>query len=134
MTGVARCVEYGRALSVSVTLVLGMGALTPTDGQSVFYSRGQNIAPAFEGWEENPDGTFDMIFGYLNRNLDEFFHIAVGPNNNVEPGGPDQGGRRIFSPLAITMSSASECRKTSARRNSCGPSRRTGKPIAPTAH
>ena len=27
------------------------------------YRSGQNVVPAFEGWEKNPDGSFDMIFG-----------------------------------------------------------------------
>lgn len=25
---------------------------------------GQNVTPAFEGWEENPDGSFNLVFGY----------------------------------------------------------------------
>ena len=47
----------------------------------VQYSRGQNVAPAFEGWERNPDGTFSMVFGYLNRNYEEEVDIPVGPDN-----------------------------------------------------
>src|SRR5205085_4303179 len=98
MRHVARRFQYGRALWVSMTLIVGVGKLSPSEAQSVYYSRGQNIAPAFEGWQESPDGTFDMIFGYLNRNLDELFHIPVGPNNNIEPGGPDQGQPTYFLP------------------------------------
>jgi hypothetical protein len=51
------------------------------------YARGQNVAPAFEGWERNPDGTFNMVFGYLNRNYEEEVDIPLGPNNTVDPGG-----------------------------------------------
>ena len=51
----------------------------------------QNVAPAFEGWEENVDGSFNLVFGYLNRNWDEEIDVPIGPDNNVEPGGPDQG-------------------------------------------
>jgi hypothetical protein len=62
------------------------------------YRNGQNVVPAFEGWEKNPDGSFDMIFGYYNRNYDEALDIPPGPSNNVEPGGPDQGQPTFFLP------------------------------------
>ena len=55
------------------------------------YARGQNVAPAFEGWEREPDGTFNMVFGYLNRNYEEEVDIPVGPNNRVDLGGDDRG-------------------------------------------
>src|SRR5882672_12885161 len=59
---------------------------------------GQNIAPSFEGWEQNPDGTFNMVFGYFNRNWEEQPDVPIGPDNNVEPGGPDQGQPTHFFP------------------------------------
>jgi hypothetical protein len=49
------------------------------------------VTPAFEGWYPNPDGTFNLSFGYYNRNLQEIVDVPVGPDNKVEPGGPDQG-------------------------------------------
>jgi len=52
----------------------------------VQYARGQNIAPTFEGWERNPDGTFSMVFGYLNRNYEEELDIPIGPANNIALG------------------------------------------------
>ena len=52
----------------------------------VQYARGQNVAPVFEGWERNPDGTFSMVFGYLNRNYEEEVDIPVGPANTVVAG------------------------------------------------
>jgi hypothetical protein len=54
------------------------------------YATGQNVVPVFEGWERNADGTFNMVFGYMNRNYEEEMDIPVGPDNNIEPGGPDQ--------------------------------------------
>ncbi len=60
--------------------------------------RGQNIAPAYEGFAENSDGTFDLVFGYLNRNYEEVLDVPVGPGNNIEPGGPDQGQPTHFLP------------------------------------
>jgi hypothetical protein len=55
------------------------------------YSRGQNASPAFEGWERNADGSFNFVFGYMNRNWEEELHVPIGPDNNIEPGGPDRG-------------------------------------------
>ena len=60
--------------------------------------RGQNIAPVYEGWEKNPDGSFNLLFGYFNRNLGERIDIPVGPDNTIEPGGPDQGQPTHFYP------------------------------------
>ena len=33
-----------------------------TDAQ-IAYRRGQNVAPSFEGWMPNSDGTFEIFFG-----------------------------------------------------------------------
>jgi len=52
---------------------------------------GQSVTPAFEGWYPNPDGSFDLLLGYYNRNQTEVLDIPIGPNNRIEPGGPDQG-------------------------------------------
>src|SRR5579862_2779547 len=54
------------------------------------YSVGQDVAPVFEGWERNTDGTF-MVFGYMNRNYEQQVDIPIGPNNKFEPGSIDQG-------------------------------------------
>ena len=59
--------------------------------QSLTYNSGQDVSPAYEGWEENPDGTFNLVFGYMNRNWKEEIDVPIGPGNNIEPGGPDQG-------------------------------------------
>lgn len=73
-------------------------ALTTTLSDAQTYSRGQNVSPAFEGWEQNADGTFNLLFGYMNRNWEEEIDVPVGPENNVEPGGPDQGQPTRFLP------------------------------------
>src|ERR1700733_9831817 len=73
-----------------IVVVLLLICSTRSDGQ-VRYARGQTIAPAFEGWERNPDGTFNMVFGYMNRNYEEEVEIPIGPDNAIEPGDIDQG-------------------------------------------
>jgi hypothetical protein len=62
------------------------------------FDRGQNVAPVFEGWETNLDGTFTMVFGYLNRNYEEMPEVPVGPNNKLEPGSADRGQPTRFYP------------------------------------
>ena len=62
------------------------------------HATGQNIAPVYEGWYKNPDGSFDLVFGYFNRNWDEEIDVPVGPHNTIEPGGPDQGQPTRFYP------------------------------------
>jgi hypothetical protein len=57
----------------------------------VRYATGQNVAPVFEGWERNADGSFDFVFGYMNRNYEEEVDIPVGSANSFAPGQPDQG-------------------------------------------
>ena len=62
------------------------------------YSGGQNIAPVYEGWEQNADGSFNLVFGYFNRNWEEEIDLPVGAENAIEPGGPDQGQPTHFLP------------------------------------
>ena len=52
---------------------------------------GGSITPAFEGWYQNPDGSYSLLIGYYNRNTAETLDIPVGPNNKIEPGELDQG-------------------------------------------
>src|ERR1700674_2216622 len=41
---------------------------------------------------------FSLVFGYLNRNYEDEPEIPIGPNNNIEPGGPDRGQPTHFYP------------------------------------
>jgi hypothetical protein len=63
-----------------------------------FHTAGQSITGAFEGWFQNPDGSFSILLGYYNRNLQQALDIPVGPNNRIEPGGPDRGQPTHFLP------------------------------------
>ena len=97
---VARRLAIAQATVVAVMLALLVSG--DVRGQiasgTIVYSSGQNVVPAYEGWEENPDGTFNMVFGYFNRNLDERLDIPIGPDNSLEPGGPDRGQPTHFLP------------------------------------
>jgi hypothetical protein len=83
---------------VLLVAALGCAIASRAGGQSMMFSSGQNAAPSFEGWEVKNDGTFDLLFGYLNRNLDEELDVPIGPDNAVEPGGPDRGQPTHFLP------------------------------------
>ena len=80
-------------------LALALIVMAPTSARTQMrYASGQNVAPAFEGWERNPDGTFNMVFGYLNRNYEEQVDISIGPNNSLDLGGDDRGQPTHFYP------------------------------------
>jgi len=70
----------------------------PTELSNIHFNSGQSVVPYFEGWIRNPDGTFDLVFGYFNRNWQQELTIPAGPDNNVELGGPDSGQPTYFLP------------------------------------
>jgi hypothetical protein len=55
------------------------------------HDSGASVTGSFEGWFKNPDGTYSLLLGYFNRNAEQEMDIPIGPNNRIEPGGPDQG-------------------------------------------
>jgi hypothetical protein len=59
---------------------------------------GQSVTGAFEGWYQNSDGSYTLLVGYFNRNSKQTLDIPVGPNNRIEPGGPDRGQPTHFLP------------------------------------
>jgi hypothetical protein len=57
---------------------------------------GQAVAPVYEGYDVNADGSFNMWFGYMNHNYEEDLDIPIGPDNKFEPGG-DRGQPTHFA-------------------------------------
>ena len=51
---------------------------------------GEAVYPAFEGWGPLKDGSNALLVGYFNRNK-EAVDVPIGPDNRIEPGGPDFG-------------------------------------------
>lgn len=90
-------------MAVAVVVV---GALAVTSsgqpaGQQlsgVRHYSGDTVAPVFEGWEKNADGSFNLVFGYLNRNYEEEPELAIGAANSFSPGAPDRGQPTHFYP------------------------------------
>ena len=52
---------------------------------------GGPIYATFEGWGPLKDGTNALLLGYFNRNRTQIVDIPIGPDNSIEPGGPDYG-------------------------------------------
>ena len=84
------------APALALVLVL---AYVQAGAQTRFtYSRGQSVSPAYEGWWQNDDGSYTMFFGYMNSNWEEELDVPIGPDNHIEPGGPDRGQPTHFYP------------------------------------
>jgi len=67
-------------------------------GAQLSYSSGQPLSPAYEGWEKNADGSFNLVFGYMNSNWEQEIDVPIGPLNNFSPGPADQGQPTHFFP------------------------------------
>lgn len=52
-------------------------------------ARGEPIYGAFEGWGPLKDSQNAIEIGYYNNNLQQTLDIPIGPNNHMDPGGPD---------------------------------------------
>lgn len=77
---------------IAIALVLASGSTdVVVRGQVLTYSKGQPISAAYEGWEEDPDGSKYFLFGYMNKNWEEEIDVPVGPDNYFEPGPVDRG-------------------------------------------
>ncbi len=80
-------------------LVLAVALAVPVaEAQRFTYSKAQPIFPAYEGWEENPDGSFNLLFGYMNDNWEQVLDVPIGPENSFSPGPPDRGQPTHFLP------------------------------------
>jgi hypothetical protein len=85
-----------RILGLLGSLAVSAAALTVASAQVVLPGQphaafGDSVTPAFEGWFDGPDGTHNFLFGYYNRNSKQVIDVPIGPDNNVQPGGPDRG-------------------------------------------
>ena len=79
-------------LSKLAGLVVLLALIAPARAQLVQLRHwtGQGVSPVYEGYDVNPDGSFNMWFGYMNRNYEEELDLPIGADNHFEPGG-DRG-------------------------------------------
>jgi hypothetical protein len=90
-----------QAFKPAVWLALATAPLVAQSQSTELHIRfkaGQPIVPIYEGWERVPDGTFNMVFGYLNRNHVEQPIVPVGAQNGFDPGPADRGQPTVFYP------------------------------------
>ena len=76
--------------SLALLLAASGGAQVTPFSERVFNEQvlrpsGQPVIPLFEGYYPNPDGTYEICFGYFNLNTEEDIDIPLGPNNMIEP-------------------------------------------------
>lgn len=90
--GARRAASFIAVISV---VIVAASARTPAQ---VRHASGQNVVPVYEGWERNADGSFTMVFGYMNRNYEEEVDVPVGANNSFAPRAPDEGQPTHFYP------------------------------------
>ena len=83
-----------RSFLAALILLLSSQSL----GAQLSYTKGQNVSPGYEGWEQNEDGSFNFLFGYMNRNWLEEVDAPIGPGNMLSPGPADQGQPTHFLP------------------------------------
>ena len=82
---------------VTACLVLGVAAVdqvkAPPQGilAELPGNAGGPVFAAFEGWGPLKDGSNALLVGYFNRNKQQALDIPIGPENRIEPGGPDYG-------------------------------------------
>ena len=58
---------------------------------------GQAVWPVYEGWYNNPDGSYTFLIGYFNPNREQTFDLPVGEGNFFSPGEPDRGQPTHFA-------------------------------------
>jgi hypothetical protein len=80
-----------RLIMGGIVLAMGGVAASPAFSQQTglplapIPMAGFGVAPFFEGWYKNPDGTYTLSFGYFNRNAEQVVEIPVGPDNQIVP-------------------------------------------------
>lgn len=75
-------------------LAVAAATLVPIGADTQFE---RTISATYDGWKQRPDGSYDLVFGYMNRNPSEI-EVPIGPANSVEPGTIDQGQPANFLP------------------------------------
>src|SRR3954466_14095738 len=85
------------SLLAALAMTVSLGAQNASQLVNLRHWSGQAVAPVYEGFDINPDGSFNMWFGYMNRNYEEAIDLPVGADNTFEPGG-DRGQPTHFTP------------------------------------
>jgi hypothetical protein len=95
-----------QSLVVSVAIVMLVGS-SPSTAQrqrplTPLPADGLRVAPFFDGWYENPDGTITLSFGYSNLNRTDVVEIPLGSDNFIQPKEYDGRQPTSFPPVVPT--------------------------------
>jgi hypothetical protein len=93
-----RIADCGVRIAMVVLAIAPLLAQSQSTELHIRFNSGQSVVPIYEGWERVPDGSFNMVFGYLNRNHVEELAIPVGAQNGFDPGPADRGQPTYFYP------------------------------------
>lgn len=83
------------AVCALMAIAVGSASAQPPGSLRAF---GSQVAPMFEGWYRNADGTATILVGFFNPNADETIDLPVGELNHFEPGPEDRGQPTHFPP------------------------------------
>jgi len=86
----------------TLLLIAAVMLLAPQATQAqLTYRSGQQVSTAYEGWEEDADGSVYFLFGYMNSNWEEEPDVPVGPDNYFILGeagtGPVESAGAVFN-------------------------------------
>lgn len=98
-----------RLVTVTMAIAMVTASLVLVDARQVksppggvlaepVVNSGGPIYAAFEGFGPLKDGRTALLVGYFNRNRTQIVDIPIGPDNSIEPGGPDFGQPTHFLP------------------------------------
>lgn len=85
-----RATTRATVAALGVLTAMALSASVADAQQS--YRSGQPVSTAFEGWEEDDDGSRYFLFGYMNSNWEQEPDVPVGPNNFFVLGDAGTGG------------------------------------------
>jgi hypothetical protein len=100
VTTTSRSLSRNRgALFVTLAIIIGAASLAAQRPRplSPLPGEGLGIAPFFDGWYQNPDGTVTFSFGYSNLNRD-MVEIPLGADNFIAPKEYDGRQPTAFAP------------------------------------
>ncbi len=100
-------IELPRPAITLSSVAVCLAALAPLPAESQDWTQrefplgppkasGNFVAPFFDGWYENEDGTYTLSFGFMNRNEADLVEIQLGPDNFIEPAEFDGGQPASF--------------------------------------
>ena len=84
------------AVMAIISLLVSVAASAQAPG--ALRAFGAQVAPMFEGWYQNDDGTATVLVGFFNPNSSQTVDLPVGVLNRFEPGPEDLGQPTHFPP------------------------------------